>query len=164
MKIVQTTDQKISVKVPKNMQEVQLGQTTIDYEDRLESENQSLLSHIRVESHYFGEDILSSSKQEITSQLQTKEGTYYEFFKNKTNNNPAAKDLQFSGFSSKRVGSLDGLISDFSYKYEETPVKGRLKIVFGNDKIYSMIIEATEDVWSKNLDVWQTSFDSLEIN
>lgn len=164
MKVVQTTDQKISVKVPSNMQEVQRGQTTIDYEDRLENENQSLLAHIRVESHYFGEDILSSSKQEIISQLQKKEGNYYEFFKNKTNNNPAARDLYFKSFSGNKVGDLDGLISDFNYKYEETPINGRLLIVFGNDKLYSMIIESNEDVWSKNLDVWQTSFDSLDIN
>ncbi|MBI5357324.1 hypothetical protein HZB74_00530 [Candidatus Saccharibacteria bacterium] len=164
LKTVSTTNQKIAVDVPDQMQEVQAGLTTIDYEHRLQNEKQSLISHIRVESQYFGKDVIDSARDEIIKQLKAKNGEYYEIFKSKTNTNPAAKELSFNGFSDYKLGERDGVISDFSYKYEDAPVNGRLLVIFSEDTVYFMIAESTEEVWQDNLDIWQKSFESLRIS
>lgn len=164
LKLVSTTDEKINIKVPEKMTEVQRGITTIDYEHRLSDQNQSLISHIRVESQYFGNDVLQSTKNEIIKQLKQKEGEYYEIFKNKTNTNPAAKDLSFNGFTDYKLGERDGIISDFTYKYDNSVVVGRLLLLFGEDTIYFTIIESTEKAWQDNLNVWQEIIGSLRIN
>lgn len=164
LKPVSTTDEKININVPEKMTEVQRGLTTIDYEHRLSDQNQSLVSHIRVESQYFGNDVLQSTKNEIIKQLKQKNGEYYEIFKNKTNTNPAAKDLFFNEFTDYKLEQRDGIISDFTYKYDDSVVVGRLLLLFGEDAIYFGIIESTEKVWQDNLDIWQEIFGSLRIN
>lgn len=155
VKQVSSKNNSLQITLPSLMEEAFLGDDIVEYEHRSPDAGKGLLSHVRLESQYVDSDVLSQKKTNIIRELRAGKGQLYESFTSQPLASRGAEGLSFSGFQNQNLGNLsDGLMSDFSYNYEGTEVRGQLLIAFSNDRIYTLVIEAVDDIWTHNQSVW----------
>lgn len=160
-----SSDGSFQIDVSDRMEPSQAGINIIDYQHVGTSDSREVLSHIRVESQFIGEEPLQQTKSDITTQLKNQNGQYYDFFKQKAQNSPSAKNLNFSKFTDYSTKNVpDALKADFSYDYDKIKVTGQQIIAFSKDTIYIVTIEATGDIWQNNTNFWDDVLQSFKFN
>ncbi|HYF97027.1 MAG TPA: hypothetical protein VD947_03235 [Patescibacteria group bacterium] len=164
-KTATNSDKSFQIDVPDHMESAQSGINIIDYQHVGSDDSKELLSHIRVESQFIGEEPLKQTKSEITTQLKNQKGQYYDFFKQKAQSNSSAKNLNFSNFTDYSTKNVSGTLkADFSYDYDKVKVTGQQLIAFSKDTIYMITIEATGDIWQDNIEFWDNVLQSFKFN
>ena len=162
---VNNSNGKFQIDVPIQMKLVQSGTNVIDYQHLQPGASQSLLSHVRAESQFIGEQKMERTRQMIIEQLKKREGPYFSSFEQKAQGSPAAKNLNFTTFTDYKTANIThGAVADFSYDYDDIKVSGRMLIAFGRDSVYIITLEATQETWQDNQPVWDKILASFKFN
>ena len=156
---------KMQVDIPRDMELTQSGVNILDYQHLQAGDAQHAISHIRAESQFLGEEKMKDVKAEISSQLKSKSGKYFDFFRQKSSVNATADNLIFNEFQDYNSANLkEALITDFSYDYNDVKVEGNVLIAFSEDTIYIVTLEAVDETWQSNTAFWQKVLASLKLN
>lgn len=159
---VESASGTLKISIPSSMEKNYVGDNIIDLEHRAGS-NDSILSHVRAEAQHIDSKALKEQAPKISSQFQMGSGDFFEALTRQPLSQPSAANLSFSKFEHYDSGNIEGLLGGFSYLFDDTPVKGSMLIAFGDEEIYLVTIEATEEIWNKNTSVWEKVLESFEV-
>lgn len=161
--LAKNTNGKFQIDVPKQMKLAQSGINILDYQDMKNDSKKDIISHVRVESQFVGNQYIDKTKAAISTQLKQKKGSFYDSFRERASNSPSASNLYFGDFKEYN-NNPGGLVSNFSYAYPSVEVSGRMMLTFGKDSLYIITVEATKNVWDKNPGAWDHIMSSFKEN
>lgn len=163
LQYVESRNKSFHLKVPSIMTQTFSGNDSIAYEHRVDGPGSGLLSHVRVDSELSSIQEIKNKKPIIIKQLVNQEGPYYQSITGDTKKSEVASSIKYGEFKKIPTSFGDGLVSDFSYNSNDELVKGKIAVMFSQDRVYVLSAEAVQDVWDKNVELWDETVNSFGV-
>ena len=162
------TEENISIRHPVEMKEVYIGSTGMEL-THSDEESGGMYSQVYIDSIFLGQG-LGDVRDELTGNLTDNESELYQEIVRDFSNQPdERRNFEIGDFREVDIDNIEGILaSSVSFDIplatdedEYVPVSGEIMYVFGEEKLFIVVVTALDEVYRGNQSIFNEMIDSL---